>query len=92
MDSEYFVPTPKTPAKDCSRDDRLRVQTLYNDARWTPSEIALQLNLTLEQVKYALRHRVTPQKTRSGRRPLLGPTERKQLIEWQYGFNGRLII
>ncbi|KAH8790815.1 hypothetical protein F5882DRAFT_291623, partial [Hyaloscypha sp. PMI_1271] len=78
----YQIPIPKTPTKDCTRDQRLRVQTLFFDARWTRDEIALQLNLTIDQVKYALRHRVTPQKTRSGRRPLLGPQERKQLIDW----------
>lgn len=82
FDSEIFIPTPKTPTRDCSRDNRLRVHTLYFNAHWTTSQIALQLNLTIEQVKYALRHRVTPQKNRSGRRPLLSPTERKQLIDW----------
>jgi hypothetical protein len=82
-DSEYSIPTPKTLTHhNCTRDQRLRVQTLYFDARWSRAEIALQLNLTIDQVKYALRHRVTPQKQRSGRRPLLGPIERKQLIDW----------
>ena len=80
--SEYEIPTPKTPYKNTRRDDRLRAQTLFFDAGWSKSDIALQLNLTLDQVKYALRHRVTPQKTRSGRRPFLGPAERKQLIDW----------
>lgn len=79
---QYSIPTPKTPTKDCNRDDRLRAQTLYFTAKWTVDEIALQLNLTRDQVKYALRHRITPQKTRSGRHPLLGPIERKQLVEW----------
>ncbi len=82
LQSFYEIPTPKTPTKDCTRDQRLRAQTLYFDAHWTKAEIALQLNLTIDQVKYALRHRVTPQKTRSGRRPLLGLVERKQLIDW----------
>jgi hypothetical protein len=80
--SEYEIPTPKTPTKNTKRDDRLRVQTLFFDAGWSKPQIALQLNLTLDQVKYALRHRVTPQKQRTGRRPLLGPAERKQLIDW----------
>jgi len=79
--SEYEVPKPKTPTKDTTRDQRIRVQTLFFDAGWSKPQIALQLNLTLNQVKYALRHRVTPQKQRTGRRPLLGPAERKQLIE-----------
>ena len=80
--SDYEIPTPKTPYKNTTRDDRLRVQTLFFDAGWSKPEIALQLNLTIDQVKYALRHRVTPQKQRTGRRPLLGPAERKQLIDW----------
>lgn len=82
--SEYSIPTPKTPIKGCNttRDQRLQIHTLFHHAHFNPSEIALQLNLTPKQVEYALQHRVTPQKNRSGRRPLLGPAERKQLIVW----------
>lgn len=80
--SEYRIPTPKTPRRNCTRDERLRAQTLYLHAGWSKDDIALQLNLTPGQVQYALTHRVTPQKKKSGRRPLLGPAERKQLIEW----------
>ena len=60
MESVYSVPTPKTPTKDCTRDDRLRVHSLYFDAGWDIGQIALQLNLTLRQVRYALQHRVPP--------------------------------
>jgi hypothetical protein len=74
---EYYVPTPKTPQHNTTRDTRLKVQTLYLHAGWTKDDIALQLNLTPSQVQYAIRHRVTPQKNRSGRRPLLGVAERK---------------
>jgi ketohexokinase/beta-glucosidase len=81
--SEYSVPTPKTPHKNCTRDDHVRIQTLFLHAGFTKDEIALQLNLTLNQVKYALRHQLTPQKKQhSGRYPLLGPTERKHLVDW----------
>jgi hypothetical protein len=82
--SEYEIPTPKTPLRNrnCTRDQRLQAQTLYRHAGWSRDDIALQLNLTPGQVDYALTHRVTPQKKRSGRRPLLGPAERKQLVEW----------
>ena len=79
--SEYDIPTPKIPRRNCTRDQRLKVQTLFLHAGWTKDDIALQLNLTPEQVRYAIAHRVTPQKNRSGRRPLLGPVERKQLVE-----------
>jgi hypothetical protein len=81
---EYYIPTPKTPqhSPESTRDIRLKVQTLYLQAGWSKDDIALQLNLTPAQVQYAIRHRVTPQKARSGRRPLLGPAERKRLVEW----------
>jgi hypothetical protein len=80
--SEYEVDTPKTPTKNTTRDQRLHVQPLFFDTGWSKPQIALQLDLTLDQVKYALRHRITPQKQRTGRHPLLGPAERKQLIDW----------
>ncbi len=48
LQSFYEIPTPKTPTKDCTRDQRLRAQTLYFDAHWTKAEIALQLNLTID--------------------------------------------
>ena len=63
MESTYSIPTPKqfcTPSYESSRDDRLRVQTLYYDAGWTITDIILQTNLTCCQVKYALSHRPTP--------------------------------
>jgi len=55
-DSLYSVPTPKTPHKQCTRDDRIRIETLYFDAGFTEDEIALQLNKTPRQVGYALAH------------------------------------
>ena len=60
--SEYSIPTPKTPYKNYTRDNRLRIQTLFFHARFAKEEICLQLNLTLNQVKYALSYRITPQK------------------------------
>jgi len=82
METTYNIPTPKTPRKEASRDDRLRVNTLYYDAGFTQAQIALQLNLTLGQVKYALAHRITPQKHKVGRKVLLNTPQRKRLIEW----------
>lgn len=78
----YSVPTPKTPRKECTRDERLKVQTLYFDAGFTQDQIALQLKLTPRQVQYALDHRLTPQKSRCGRKPFLNTPQRKRLIEW----------
>jgi len=80
MESIYYIPTPKqprTPPHESSRDDRLRVQTLYYDAKWTIDDIILQTNLTRRQVEYALHHRPTPQKHSSGRYILLNTPKRK---------------
>jgi hypothetical protein len=83
MESSIFVPIPKTPTKPTSRDDRLRIQTLYYTAGWTVSDILLQNpKLTRRQVNYALSFRPTPQKQRCGRRPLLTTPQRKHLIGW----------
>jgi hypothetical protein len=79
---ETFIPTPKTPSHASTRDQRLRIHTLYHDAGWTQDQTALQLNLTRRQVGYALTHRITPQKHKTGRRVLLNTPQRKQLIDW----------
>jgi hypothetical protein len=86
METEYHVPTPKTPTKQRSletiRDKRIKVYTLYFDTGWTHSQIALQLNLTIDQVRYALAYRLTPQKAKTRRRILLNTPQRKRLIEF----------
>jgi hypothetical protein len=70
MDIEIHVPTPKTPTRrpETSRDIRLQYQTLYDLANFTVYEIALQVNLSVRQVYYALEHRITPQKPKAGRK------------------------
>ena len=82
MQSIFRIPTPKTPTHTTSRDDRLRIQTLYFEAGWEIDDIILQLNLTRRQVEYALEHRPTPQNHLRGRHILLNTPQRKQLIEW----------
>ena len=82
MESIYHVPTPKTPAHQTSRDDRLRIQTLFYTAGWDIDDIVLQLNLTCCQVLYALEHQPTPQKHHCGRHLLLDTPKRKILINW----------
>jgi hypothetical protein len=80
MEAIYHISTPKqpsTPHHETSRDDRLRIQTLYYDAKWTINDIILQLNLTRRQVEYALHHRPTPQKHSTGRYVLLNTPQRK---------------
>ena len=82
MDSQYHIPTPKTPSKSTTRDDRLRIETLYFTAGFTISQIALQLNLTPRQIAYALSHPLTPQHRHKGRKAYLNTPQRKRLIEW----------
>ena len=82
MEPTFNIPIPKTPSKQASRDYRLRCQTLYFDAGWTQDQIALQLNLTKNQVRYALSHRITPQKQLSGRKAFLNTPQRKRLVDW----------
>ena len=80
---ESSIPTPKTLRKHAAtRDDRLRIETLYFEANWSVDDICLQLNITRNQVYYALSHRLTPQFKRSGRHPLLSTPQRKRLIQW----------
>ena len=55
MQTVYYVPTPKTPVHQTTRDDRLRIQTLFYEAGWDIDDIILQLNFT-RQVLYALKH------------------------------------
>ena len=77
------IPTPKQISrKQTTRDDRLRINTLYYHAGFTVSQIALQLNLTLRQIDYALSHPTTPKKKLCGRKPFLNTPRRKFLIDW----------
>jgi hypothetical protein len=82
MEPTFSVPTPKTPTHSTSRDDRLRIQTLFNDAGWEIDNIVLQLNLTRCQVEYALENWLTPQKHFCGHHLLLDTPKRKYLISW----------
>jgi hypothetical protein len=86
INTSMWVPTPKTPPNrtPTTRDDRLRIQTLYYTAGWTVDDILLQSpRFTRRQVDYALHlPRPTPQKTRCGRKPFLSTPERKHLISW----------
>jgi hypothetical protein len=79
---EYRFPTPKTRATLTSRDDRLRIRTLYYDAGWLIDDLLLQLPFTQHQLYYALESRPTPQKHICGRHVLLDTPHRKQLVAW----------
>jgi hypothetical protein len=82
MDINIYIPTPKT-IKQTTRDDRIRIQTLYYHAGFTIDQIVLQLYpFTRRQVEYALQHPITPKKKACGRRPFLSTPRRKFLIDW----------
>jgi transposase len=87
MDPIYHVPTPKTPTKgrslETDHDARLRIQTLYFTAGWTMDQICLTTGYSIHQVRYAVHHRLTPQKKKKcGGRPYLNTPQRKRLVEW----------
>jgi hypothetical protein len=82
MATTYRVPVPKQQKPELSRDERLRIQTLFFDANYTRAQICLQTSHTYDQVCYALAHRLTPQKRKCGRKVLLNTPQRKRLIQW----------
>ncbi len=75
------MPTLKTRSTATSRDDRLRIRTLYYNVGWSIDDLLLQLPFTQHQLYYALESRPTPQKhARCGRHILLNTPQRKQLV------------
>ncbi|PQE03465.1 Vegetative incompatibility HET-E-1 protein [Rutstroemia sp. NJR-2017a BBW] len=45
-------------------------------------KLPLSTNFTYDQINYALTHRLTPQKQKTGRHVVLNTPQRKRLIEW----------
>jgi hypothetical protein len=82
METEYHVPTPTKRSLETDRETQLQIYTLYNIAGWKIDDIALQLNLTLRQVRKAFYTRLTHPKAKAGRRALLNTPQRKRLIEY----------
>jgi len=78
MDSTYRVPVPKQPSPQLTRDDRLRIQTLFFDANHTRAQICLETGYTYDQVCYAITHRLTPQKRKTKGKILLNTPQRKK--------------
>ncbi|KAK3362200.1 hypothetical protein B0T24DRAFT_432486 [Lasiosphaeria ovina] len=56
---------------ELSRDEKLQIQTLRTHTGMSKKAIARKLGKTYIQVRHALRTPVTPQKVRSGRKPLI---------------------
>ena len=83
MDFQFIlnVPTSKC-STNITRDERLKIQTLFNHAGQIINQICLQLSKTPRQVRYVLSYQLTPQKKRSGARPYLNTPRRKFLIDW----------
>ena len=83
----FRVPVLKQPKEpELTRDQRLRIQTLFFDANFTCDQICLQTGHTYRQVCYAIQHRLTPQKRKSGKRVLLSTPQKKKLIQWVTAF------
>jgi hypothetical protein len=80
MATIHQIPVPKQP--ELTRDQKLRIQTLFFDANFTRDQICLQTGHSYRQVCYAIQHRLTPQKSKAGRRVILNIPQRKKLIEW----------
>jgi hypothetical protein len=78
----YHVPVPKQRAPELTRDEILRIHVLFYDAGHSRTQICLETTHTYKQVCDALKHRLTPQKKRSGRRVSLNTPQRKKLIQW----------
>lgn len=82
MATTLSISIPKQQSLELTRDQRLRIQTLFFDANFTHEQISLQTGHTYDQVCYAIRHRLTPQKRKTGRKVLLNTPQRKRLIQW----------
>jgi hypothetical protein len=65
-----------------SRDQRIQVQTLHEFGHQRYSEIASNIGCTINQVQYAVTHRITPQKHHCGRYLLLSEEEIDVLIDF----------
>lgn len=69
-------------ATELSRDDRILITTLREYAHWPDEKIAQETGHTVRQVQWACTHPQTPQKPKSGRRPLSRTPGKQQIKEW----------
>lgn len=78
MEPTLHIPVPKQPRQpELTRDQRLRIQTLFFDAKFSRDEICLQTGFTYKQVCYALANRLTPQKRKWGEKLSLIPLKER---------------
>jgi len=72
---------PKGRSLETTRDDRIRIQTALQFG--IPCEqICKVLKVTPRQIQHARTHRLTPQKSKAGRKPLIRTPQRRRLEEW----------
>jgi hypothetical protein len=70
-----------TTSLETTRDQRVTIKTaLRFKVPW--SQIRKELNVTNRQIQYANRHRLTPQKNRTGSKPKLSTPRRRALEAW----------
>ena len=74
-------PSIKEYALATSRDDRIAIQTALK-FKIPHSRIRKVLGVTESQIEYTRNHRITPQKSKTGRKPLLRTPQRNCLEEW----------
>lgn len=83
--------TPRTPVrhttkkkgkKEATRDQRLIANALRNYAGMNYKSIMAATGLTRNQYYYAIHHRITPQRQKRGRNPMLNSQQQQQLIQW----------
>jgi hypothetical protein len=55
MATTYLLLVPKQNHPELTRDQRLRVQTLFFDATYTPDQICLQIGYSYDQICYAIK-------------------------------------
>lgn len=90
---EELLRSPRTPIRkiratkkkgknECTRDDRLRIQTYYDSGLTTNQILEKMPDLIKHQIYYALKHRITLQRKARGSYLILDTLKRKQLIEW----------
>jgi len=66
----FITSTPLNPSHETTRDKRIQIQTALL-FKIPYKEIREKLQVTDRQIKWARKHRLTPQKARAGRHPLL---------------------
>lgn len=76
--SSFSTDTSLVRKLETNRDKRLQIQTalLFNIPY---KEICEKLNVTTKQIKYAKKTRLTPQKNKTGRHPLLNTPQKARL-------------